>query len=144
MRAIIPFTLLATAIVYSVAIAMADPTDTDDQRDTNAEQVAKAWFTSLVQGQTAVTTSLSEVPFDFDRKQEVKTHSDLKRLYDQVVEKKGTRDLTPNSIQIKSSSAEKVEVVLTIADDEGTLSGLEQVLVTIKPGDAFRVVGFSD
>ena len=131
------FTLLAPVVVYSAAVAMADPADTNVQRDTNAEQVANAWFTSLMQGQTAVTTSLSEVPFDFDRKQGIKTHVDLKRLYDQVVEKKGKRDLKPTSIKIKSFSAEKVEVVLTIQDDEG-------ILVTVKPGDAFRVVGFSD
>ncbi len=98
MRITIPFTLLATVIVYSAAVATADPADTNVQRDTNAEQVARAWFTSLMQGQTAVTTSLSEVPFDFDKKQEIKTHSDLKRLYDQVVEKKGKRDLKPLAI----------------------------------------------
>ena len=135
MRITIPFTLLATVIVYSAAVATADPPDTNVQRDTNAKQVARAWFTSLMQGRTSVTTSLSEVPFDFDKKQEIKTHSDLNRLYDQIVEKRGKRDLKPTSIKIKSSSAEKVEVVLIIKDDE-------EIVVTIKPKEAFRVVGF--
>ena len=141
MRITRPFTLLATVFVYFMAVAAAH---TNVQRDTDAEQVARAWFTSLMQGQTAVTTSLSEVPFDFDREQEIKEHSDLKRLFDQFVEQKGKRDLKPSSIQIKSSSTERVEVVLTIADVENEGFPMERFLVTVKPGDAFRVVGFSD
>jgi len=136
MNITIPCTLLAAVVVFSAAVARADPEETRAERESNASQVAKAWFTSLMQGETAVTTSLSDVPFAFDRKQEVKTLTDLKRLYDQVVAKKGKRELKPTSVKIESSSPEKVEVVLMI-EDEG-------IVVVIKPGEAFRVVGFMD
>ena len=130
--------LFAAVVVFSASVATADRVDTNVERDESAMQVAKAWFTSLMQGETAVTTSLSGVPFNFDGKQQVKTHSELKQLYDQVVEKKGKRDLKPTSIKIKSSSPERVEVILMIEDDD------EGITVLVKPGEAFRVVGFVD
>jgi len=52
------------------------------------------------------------------------------------VANKGKRDLKLTSVKIESSSPEKVEVVLMI-EDEG-------IVVVIKPGEAFRVVGFAD
>ena len=83
-----------------------------------------------------MTTSLSEVPFSFDRKQEVGDLKQLRNIYDQIVSKKGKRDLVPSSIEVKSPEPEKVEVVLMVGD--------EGVLVLIKPGDAYKVIGFSD
>ena len=136
MKIAILFTLLAAVVVLSAAAAMPDPPDDKVERDGNATQVAKAWFASLMKGETAVTASLSDIPFAFDKKLEVKTYSDLKQLYDQVVANKGKRDLKLTSVKIESSSPEKVEVVLMI-EDEG-------IVVVIKPGEAFRVVGFAD
>ena len=130
--------LIATVVVLSASVAAAEPVDTDVERDDSAMQVAKAWFSSLMQGETAVTTSLSGVSFNFDGKQQVKTHLDLKKLYDQVVAKKGKRDLKLTSIRIKSSSPEKVEVSLMVENDD------EAIDVLVKPGEAFRVVGFVD
>ncbi len=124
------------AVGLLVALAQAAPPKDAAERDENATQVAKAWFTSLMQGETAVTTSLSAVPFAFDKKQEVESLSDLKKLYDQVVAKKGKRDLSPASVKIESSSPEKVVVILMI-EDEG-------IAVSVRPGEAFRVVGFWD
>ena len=130
--------LFAAVVVFSASIATADQVDTNVERDESAKQVAKAWFTSLMQGETAVTTSLSGVPFNFDGKQQVKTYSELKQLYDQIVAKKGKRDVKTTSIKIKSSSPEKVEVILMIENDD------EGITVLVKPGAAFRVVGFVD
>jgi len=48
----------------------------------------------------------------------------------------GKRNLKPTSVKIEASSPENVEVILMI-EDEG-------VAVSVKPGEAFRVVGFSD
>ena len=127
---------LPASVALLAAVAWAGPGYTKVERDKDATQVAKAWFTSLMQGDTAITTSLSAVPFSFDRKQEVKRYSDLKKLFDQIVEKKGKRDIKPTSVKIESSSNEKVEVVLMI-EDEG-------VVVAVKPGEVFRVVGFWD
>lgn len=129
------FTLPVTVILLATA-ALAGQGYAKVERDKNATQVARAWFTSLMQGETAVATSLSAVPFSFDKKQEVKTLAELKKLYDQIVENKGRRDLNPESVKITSSSDEKVEVILMI-EDEG-------IAVEVKPGEAFRVVGFRD
>lgn len=124
------------SIALLMMVAQAVPEKETEVRNNSATQVARTWFTSLMRGETAVTTSLSAVPFSFDRKQEVKTLTDLKKLYDRVVKNKGKRDLKPTSVKIESSSAEKVEIVLMI-EDEG-------IVVTVKPGEAFRVVGFWD
>ena len=124
------------SIALLMMVAQAVPENEKEVRNDSAAQVARTWFTSLMRGETAVTTSLSAVPFSFDRKQEVKTLTDLKKLYDRVVKNKGKRDLKPTSVKIESSSAEKVEIVLMI-EDEG-------IVVTVKPGEAFRVVGFWD
>ena len=130
--------LFAAVVVFSASAVTTDGADTDVERDDSAMQVARVWFTSLMQGETAVTTSLSGVPFNFDGQQQVKTHSELKQLYDQILAKKGKRDLKPTSIRIKSSSPEKVEVILMIEDDD------EGINVLVTPGEAFRVVGFVD
>ena len=136
MRAMIQSTILTVSVTLVAAGVWAGPGYTQTERDRDATQVAKAWFTSLMQGETAVTTSLSAAPFSFDRKQEVKTLPELKKLYDQIVNKKGKRDLELTSVKTESSSPEKVEVILMI-EDEG-------MAVTVRPGEAFRVIGFSD
>jgi hypothetical protein len=128
---------LAAAMVLAMSIASVDQEDANVERDESATQVAMAWFTSLTQGETAVTTALSGVPFNFDGKQQLKSLADLKKMYDQVVENKGERDVKPNSVKIKSSSPEMVEVMVMIEEDEG-------ISVFVKPGEAFRVVGFVD
>jgi len=118
------------------ALAQAAPPEERAARNEDATQVAKAWFTSLMSGETAVTTALSAVPFSFDGKEEVTSLVDLKERYDRIVSGKGKRDLKPTSVKIRSSSPDEVEVVLMI-EDEG-------IVVSVKPGDAFRVMGFRD
>ena len=118
------------------ALARGASPEDEARRNEDAAQIAKAWFTSLMAGETAVTTALSGVPFSFDRKQEVKTLGELRELYDQIVAKKGKRDLKPTSVKIASSSPKNVAVVLMIDD--------EAVVVSVKPGEAFRAVGFED
>jgi hypothetical protein len=88
-----------------------------------------------MQGNTDVTVSLSEVPFDLDREQEVKALPDLKIIYDKIVSEKGKRDVIISHIEIKSSTPDKVEVLLKIKDDQG-------VLVIVRPGDAYKIIGF--
>lgn len=120
----------------AVAFVQAAPSQDEDKRNEEASTVAKAWFESWMKGQTDVTTSLSAIPFAFDKKQEVKSFPELKKLYEQVVAKKGKRDLNPTSVKIKSSSPENVVVILMI-EDEG-------IAVSVRPGEHFRVVGFRD
>lgn len=127
--------VLAASLGLVTATVGAAP-DGKAERNNHAIQVAKAWFISLMQGETAVTTSLSAVPFSFDGKHDIKTLAELKTFYDQVVEKKGKRDLKPGAVEVKSSSPETVVVSLAI-DDEG-------IAITVKPGEACRVVGFRD
>jgi hypothetical protein len=128
----------ANVVLASAGLAAlgADAGEDVSRRNEDARQVAEAWFTSLMTGRTAVTTSLSAVPFSFDRKQTVESLTDLRNLYDQIVAKQGKRDLKPTAVKIESSSSKNVEVVVMI-EDEG-------VVVSVKPGEAFRVVGFWD
>ncbi len=137
------FALPITALILT-AMAIARPGQADGTRDegaaeiANAVEVAKDWFTSLVRGETAVTASLSAVPFSFDGKHEIATLAELKGFYDGIVEKKGKRDILVASAKIESSSPEKIVVLITIEGSDETVS------IFIKPGDAFRVVGFRD
>jgi hypothetical protein len=130
--------MIVALVLFSNSVISADPGFPPDERDEIALQVAKAWFTSLMKGETAVTTALSDVPFSFDGKRNVESHGELKQIFDQVVARKGKRDLKPESAKIKSSSPDKIEVALKIeSDDEG-------IVITIKPEPAYRVVGFRD
>ncbi|PQJ29490.1 hypothetical protein [Rubritalea profundi] len=118
------------------SMATAAPDDAKIARDVDSVQVAKAWFISLMQGDTAVTASLSEAPFNLDGKHEIATMGELKKIYDSVVEKKGKRNLKVGSAKVSLSTPEKVTVLITIEGDDETIS------VFVKPGDAFRVIGF--
>ncbi len=124
------------ALVLVVALVQAAPPEDAVIRNDSAEQIAGAWFTSLMSGETAVTTTLSAVPFAFDKKQEVKSLAALKKLYDEIAADKGSRDLKPTSIKVESSFPNNVNVVIMIDD--------EKLIVSVKPGDAFHVVGFRD
>jgi hypothetical protein len=119
-----------------LGLAQAAAPEADAPRDAAAQEVAEAWFNAWMSGRTAVAASLSAVPFSFDKTQEVKTLAELKKLFDQIVESKGKRDLKPTSVKVASSTAENVEVVFQL--DKGAVS------VSVKPGEAFRVVGFKD
>ena len=119
-------------------MASAAPDDAKTVRDDASAQIAKTWFISLMQGDTAVAASLSETPFSLDGKHEIATMKELKKIYDQIVEKKGKRNLKIVSTKVSLSTPEKVTVSLTIEGDDETIS------VFVKPGDAFRVIGFTD
>jgi len=131
--------LLAPLLAIIIGgVACAAPDDAKTIRDDASIQVAKAWFTSLMRGETAVTTALSDTPFNFDGKNEIATIAALKTLYDQVVEKKGKRNPKIVSAKVDLSTPEKVTVSITIEGDDETIS------VVVKPGEAFRVIGFAD
>ena len=133
-KLILVFIVSAISTLFTTT-SIAAPDDAKDIRDKNASEVAKTWFISLMQGNTDVAISLSEVPFDLDKQQEVKALPDLKIIYDKIVSEKGKRDLIISSIEIKSSTPDKVEVLLKIKDDQG-------VLVIVRPGDAYKIIGF--
>jgi len=107
-------------------------------RGADAQQVAKAWFLSLTQGDTAVTTALSGVPFVFDEQLTVETLKELDELYEKIVEDKGKRALEVAATKVITSTPDKVSVRIHIKGDDDT------VLVSVKPGNAFRVIGFRD
>jgi hypothetical protein len=124
--------------IFIGSMASAAPNDAKTVRDVDSVQVAKTWFISLMQGDTAVTASLSEAPFSLDGTKEIATIGELKKIYDQVVKKKGKRNLKVASTKVNLSTAEKVTVLITIEGDDETIS------VFVKPGDACRVIGFRD
>ncbi len=135
-------TIRSFSIPFIIAIltmkGVAEPANVVSERNNNATQIAKAWFTSLTEGETAVTTSLSSIPFDLDGKKVVATIPELKKIYQQVIEKKGKRSVKITSVKVESSTPDKVVLVLTIKDDD------EAIRVFVKPSEAFKVVGFKD
>ena len=96
------FAGLSLGALHAVAV-LVTPVHAEDAADGEAVQVASAWFTSLMQGNTAVTTSLSAVPFDFDEQQEIATLAELKTLYKAVVMNKGKRDIGIASAEVDRS-----------------------------------------
>jgi len=85
--------VLAVAVAATATTVWSAGETSTAQRDENAKRVAKVWFVSLMQGDTAATTSLSAVPFLFDGTRKITTHTELKKRYDRVVEEKGKRNL---------------------------------------------------
>ena len=128
-----------------IAVAADQPNLSSAARPDKAKQVAATWFESLMCGDTAVTTALSDVPFALDRKRVIESLSELEKIYEQVVSGKGIRYMRVTDIKIHEDKAE-------ILDDTFPFDriivhmkvGNEHVAVCVKPGDAFRVVGFSD
>jgi hypothetical protein len=138
MKSILSCLLAPFFAIIIGGVAFAAPDDAQAIRDDASAQVAKAWYISLMQGDTAVTASLSEAPFSLDSKHEIATIEELKKLCDQVVEERGKRNLKVASAKVSLSTPEKVTVSITIEGDD------ETILVDVKPGVAFRVIGFRD
>jgi len=127
------------------AVAAEPATEHEQRREAKAKQVAAAWFDSLMRGDTAVTTSLSDVPFAWDGKQIIESIGELERLFESVVADKGKRNIRatgikvvtePNETEMKSFPVDCVVVDISIDD--------EDVSTCISPGDTFKVVGFRD
>lgn len=141
-KLILVFIVSAISTLFTTT-SIAAPDDAKDIRDKNASEVAKAWFTSLIQGNTNATISLSEVPFDLNKQQEAKSLTDLKIIYDKIVAEEASKASEVgkrwiiSSTEIKSSTPDKVEVILRIKDGEG-------VLVIVRPGDAYKIIGYWD
>jgi len=133
-------TILAAALVALGAAGRPAQADgipvPKEEREGSAVQVAAAWFSALARGDTAVAAALSDVPFAYDGPQEVRSHTELKRLFDLVVARKGRRDLRPESVRVVDATPERIDVALSIGD--------ETVVIRVRPGDACRVVGFRD
>jgi len=117
----------------------------DVRRQEKAKQVAATWFDSLMRGDTAVTTALSDVPFAMDRRHTVESIVELEKMLESVAAKKGKRDIKPTEIKVvvdekgiqKNAFPADYIIVHLVIDDEG-------VALCVRPGDTFRVVGLSD
>ncbi len=116
-------------------VARGGTTAEDTRRDEDAKQVAVAWFNAVLEGRTAVATSLSAVPFTFGIDGVARSLGDLRKFYDRLIKEKGKRSAEIKAVRVKSSSPEKVVVELVLDGEE--------MSVSVKPGDACRVTGFS-
>lgn len=116
-----------------------------DVRAAKASQIAKAWVESLLNGQTVVTTALSDIPFAWDRKETIESLGALEMRLQAVTAQKGARDVRVAKVEVtrdeKSIPTDAAPKDLIIAK---AWIGDEAIEVAIKPGDAYRVVGFSD
>ena len=135
--------VLGAATMLCVAAEPAEQSDA--KRESKAKQVASAWFESLMRGDTAVTAALSDVPFAMDRKQTVESIGELEKMLEEIAAKKGKRDIKPAAIkiatdekEIKNSAFPSDHIIVHL------LIGDETVALCVKPGDTFKVIGFSD
>jgi hypothetical protein len=141
-KATVPSVLTMLTLVVATCPAQEQAKDT---REAKAKQVASAWFQSLMRGDTAVTTALSDVPFAMDRKQTIESIGELEKMLESVVKEKGKREIKPSAIKIAEDQIEIQKqafpanfiIVHIMIDDEG-------VALCVKPGDTFKVVGLSD
>lgn len=132
-------------IVAMFAVAEESAKENEPKRQAKARQIASAWFDSLMRGDTAVTTALSDVPFAWDRKQTIESIVKLEELLESIVKNKGKRNIKPTAIKVVADQKEIQKnafpadyiIVKIMIDDEG-------VSLCVKSGDAFKVVGFSD
>ena len=114
-------------------------------REGKAKQVASAWANSLFSGETAVTTALSDVPFAVDRKQTIESIVELEALFESVVESKGKREIKVAGVTVLEASSEILHDVFPASYIvvQCEIAG-EGIYLCVKPGDTYRVVGFSD
>ena len=98
--------VLVCIVCSSVLIVFAEPGDADPKREEKAKQIARAWFNSLMRGNTAVTTALSDVPFALDRKKIIESLPEVEKLYEQIVAKKGKREIKAKDVRINSDQRE--------------------------------------
>lgn len=144
--------LVATAVAICITAALAAAVlargphqDDGVPRAEKAKQIASAYFTSLMRGDTAVTTSLSAVPFAWDREDVIESLPALEKLYESVAANKGKRDIALTSIAVHQNVSRIVDD--SFADDRiivHVMVGDEKIALCVRPGDAYKVVGFSD
>jgi nucleotide-binding universal stress UspA family protein len=136
--------ICACVVVLGAPVFGQDKDAVDTKRAEKAKQVAKAWFESLVRGETAVTTSLSAVPFALDRVKVIESIKELDALYESIVAKKGKREIKVTAVKVaadekKADGAKPTDRIIV-----HVMIGDEAIVVCVRPGDAYKVVGFSD
>lgn len=136
---------LVVGVVAVFGFAAETAKDNGPKRQDKAKQIASAFFNSLMRGDTAVTTALSDVPFAFDRQKTIESIVKLEEMFESIAGKKVKRDIKATSVTVLTDQTEIQKqafpadyiLVKVMLDDEG-------VLLCVKPGDTFKVVGFSD
>jgi hypothetical protein len=116
-----------------------------EKRAAAAKAAAESWVNALLGGDAEKTMALSAVPFAWDKKHVVETLDDLKKKVEAVVADKGKRDLKATKVEVESDVSEVRDdcfpvdrvIVRVMLGDEG-------ILVCVRPGSEFRVVGFRD
>ena len=116
-----------------------------EERQAKAKAAATAWCDALFQGDVAKVMALSATPFCWDGKTILETTEELEANLKKATEKKGARDLKSQDATIVSDKSETVEgcvpndrIVVKL-----TVKG-EGILVCVRPGKEFKVVGFRD
>ena len=116
-----------------------------DSRETKATQVATAFAESLLNGQPAVATALADVPFAWDRQKMIESLRELELECIAVRTNKGVRDLRITRIEVtldenlEPTDARPTDLIVLTA-----WVGDQKMEMAVEPGDAYRVVGFSD
>jgi hypothetical protein len=139
--------LVLCASIVAGADKAADPAadKAREERQTKAKAAAAAWCDALLKGEGDKVTALSATPFSWDGKDVLETPEELEVEIKKVIKSKGARELKSDGATVASDKRETVDdcvpndrivVKLTVKD--------ESVLVCVRPGTEFKVVGFKD
>ena len=123
----------------------------DKKRQAQATSVASTWFKALNDGDVANVLSLSDVPFAFNGKKVIDDTSKLKKAYTELSESKGKVSIKPHEVKVTSTNS-KIDkecvpqhyfIVNIVLPSTGINESSRSLKVCIKPGDAYKVIGFS-
>ena len=137
--------LLGAAAVTPGAEPAEKEEDQSGPRAEKAKAAAEAWLNAVTGADLKKAMALSARPFAWDRKQIVEKSADLEKLYESVADNKGARTFKPDSVTVADDKLEIADrcfpvdriIVLVKIEDEG-------IAVCVRPGDEYKVVGFSD
>ncbi len=138
---------LCTLLLVGLAVSsFAQAADEERvKRAEKAKQIAVAYFDALIQGNTAVSTSLSAVPFAWDGKETIESLPELEKGYEAIVADKGKRQIKATKVEI---AAGKREIADDVFPDDRIVVRVwiddEAIAICVRPGDAYKVVGFRD
>ena len=137
---------LTTLLLLTCSVVQARTHDErlDPPTGPTSKEVAEAWFRSVAQGDVDEAMELSRVPFLWDGTEEIDEVLDLRYRYEDVLERRGPRDMRPERVErLRPGSAEEHSRYCGRRSGEIWLMWIKQDNVGVCVDDG-RVVGFED
>ena len=115
------------------------------ERTDTAVRVAQEWFAAKMKADTAALIRLSALPFAWDRKEIIETEKEYEAFLTKAFNRKGARAVPVVTSSVTSDKSVILDncfpvdrVIVTLSIEE------EGIEICVRPGDEYKVVGFSD